>query len=144
MASPGGAPAGPDRAQAGERLGEVRVDGREREAAQALELTRAVAVVALRAVVQRPQRQQREQQPGQPVGHDHQHAQQPKHVGQQDVEHEGQRVVHQVHVRREAVEHAAQRRGVEEGHCGLLGKRGKGIEVTRLKMKVKQVTWVTF
>lgn len=117
--SPGRAAAGPDGAQARQRLGEVRVDGRQREAGQALELAGRVAVEGLRAVVEDGQRQQQQQHPGEAVADDHQHPQQVEGRGQQDVEHEGHAVVHRVQVRGEAVEHAAHRRGVEEGHCGL-------------------------
>lgn len=99
----------------------MRIEGRQREAGQALELAGRVPVEGLRTVVERGQGQQRQEDPGEAVAHDHEHAQQVEGVGEQDVEDERQAVVHGVQVRGEAVEDAAHRRGVEEGHCGLEG-----------------------
>lgn len=125
--SPGRVAAGPDGAEPGQRLGEVRVDGRQGDAAQALQLAGRVAVEALRAVVEQRQRQQQQQHPGERVANHHQRAQQADGVGQQDVQGEGQAVVHGVQVRGEAVEDAAHRGGVEEGDCGLRGVGGGGV-----------------
>lgn len=54
---PGRAVTGADGSQAGQRLGEVRVDGRQGEAAQALQLPRGVSVEVLRAIVEQSQRE---------------------------------------------------------------------------------------
>lgn len=97
----------------------MRVEGRQREAGQALELAGCVPVEGLRTVVEHGQGQQRQEDPGEAVAHDHERAQQVEGVGEQDVEDERQAVVHGVEVRGEAVEDAAHRGGVEEGHCGL-------------------------
>ncbi|MBN3317851.1 MRP7 protein, partial [Atractosteus spatula] len=69
----GGRSAGADGAEAGQGLGEVRVDGGEREAVEALELPGGVPVEALDEVVEPSQGQQHQQDPGQD-------AQQPERV----------------------------------------------------------------
>ncbi len=117
--SPGSAVARSDRSQATQRLSEVRVERRQREAAQALQLPGGVSVEVLRAMVEHGQWQQRHQEPGQAVTYHHQHAQQVERVRQQDVQIERQAVVHGVQVRGETVENATHRGGVKERHRGL-------------------------
>lgn len=97
----------------------MRIERRQREAAQAPQLSGRVSVEALRSVVKHSQGQQGHEKPGEAITYHHQDAQQVEHGRQQDVQDERQAVVHEVKVGGETVEDATHRGRVKEGGCGL-------------------------
>ena len=88
----------PNRRHAGQRLGKVGVDGRQRDGADAFELARGGPIAALDVEVDDGEGEEEEADEWEGVDGDDDGANDPEQVCEEDVEDEGQAVVHRVQV----------------------------------------------